>query len=263
MRPWKIQKFFGDVVYDLRSRNLLLVVIVLLVAIVAVPVILSKSSSNNPALSIGPVTSAETAPETQAAVLAYDPGVRNFKQRLRGLSNKNPFAQQFAAPSAAASTLGSSSTSSVTSGSSTGIPGSEVINGGPSNGGGGSGNGGSGGGNGNGGKEKTQTYVYQTDVLVGEAGGTLAPANKIPQFTFLPSPDKPVLVYLGTTSNGGQAIFLVSRDVASVGGEGTCFPSADDCQLLGLNPGKGADVIYRPDGKTYHLQVVRIKRFTK
>ncbi len=43
MKPWKAQKFFGDVVYDLRSRNLLPVVVMLVVAIVAVPVLVSKS----------------------------------------------------------------------------------------------------------------------------------------------------------------------------------------------------------------------------
>jgi hypothetical protein len=257
MRTWKLQKFVGDLLYDLRSRNLLLVVVGLIVAIVAVPVILSKSGSGNDSVSIGPglQSAAQSTPETQSAVLAYDPGVRNFKQRLHHLSSKNPFSQQYP-PTVAASPADSSSTTSITSssGSTTG-----------------SGDGGSGNGNDNGGgkggsggnKVTTQTYVYETDVLVGEAGGTLALASKIPQFTFLPSPDKPVLVYLGTTSNGTQAIFMVSRDVTSVGGEGTCFPSADDCQLLGLDPGKGADVIYGPDGKTYRLQVVRIKRFTK
>ncbi len=61
---------------------------------------------------------------------------------------------------------------------------------------------------------------------------------------------------MGTASGGKQALFLVSKDVTSVGGNGVCFPSADDCQLLGLNAGKGADLIYGPDGKTYHLQVV-------
>ena len=69
-----------------------------------------------------------------------------------------------------------------------------------------------------------------------------------------------MLVYLGTTSGGSQAIFLVSKDVTAVGGEGVCFPSPDACQLLGLNAGKGADLIYGPDGKTYHVQVAKIKR---
>jgi len=44
-----------------------------------------------------------------------------------------------------------------------------------------------------------------------------------------------------------------------VGGNGVCFPTADACQLLGLSAGAGADLLYGPDGKTYHLQVTRIK----
>ena len=95
---------------------------------------------------------------------------------------------------------------------------------------------------------------------MGEAGGTLTPFNKIPQFTLLPSTTVPVLVYLGTSSGGSQAIFLVAKDVSGVGGEGICYPTPDSCQLLGLSAGKGADLIYAVDNKTYHVQVVRIKR---
>jgi hypothetical protein len=259
MKPWKIQKFFGDVIYDLRQRNLLLVAIMLVVAIIAVPVLISASG---PGASEGPVgvtanASADAHPEGESAVLAYQPGVRNFKKRLRDLSSKDPFKQQFAAAAAAPALDQGTSTSTSTSGSgSSTTPGSS----------------GSGGSSGNGsGKSKgktkvkteTQTYVYETDVLVGESGGALTRLNRIPQFQFLPGPDKPVLVYLGTTSGGTQALFLVSTDVSSVGGQGTCFPTADKCQLLGLNPGQSADMAYALDGKTYHVQVAQIKRFTK
>jgi hypothetical protein len=258
MKPWRIQKFFGDVVYDLRQRNLLLVGIMLVVAIVAVPVLISASG---PGASPGPVgltanASAEAHPEGESAVLAYQPGVRNFKQRLNDLSSKDPFKQQYSAAAATAPALDqgtSTSTSGSTPGTTLGSTGS-----------------GSTGGNGSGkseGKTKvkteTQTVVYETDVLVGESGGVLTRLNRIPQFQFLPGPDKPVLVYLGTTSAGTQALFLVSTDVSSVGGQGTCFPTADKCQLLGLNPGQSADMAYTPDGKTYHVQVAQIKRFTK
>jgi hypothetical protein len=258
MKPWKIQKFFGDVIYDLRQRNLLLVAIMLVVGIVAVPVLISTSG---PGASEGPVgltanASAETHPESESAVLAYQPGVRNFKQRLRDLSSKDPFKQQFPAASATAQTLDLGTSTSVGGGDSSTIIGSSGT--------------GNTGGNGSGkskGKTKvkteTQTYVYETDVMVGETGGALTRLNRIPQFQYLPTPDKPVLVYLGTTSGGTQAIFLVSTDVSSVGGQGTCFPTADKCQLLGLNPGQSADVAYAPDGKTYHVQVAQIKRFTK
>ena len=254
MKPWKIQKFFGDVIYDLRQRNLLLVAIMLVVGIVAVPVLISTSG---PGASAGPVgltanASADAHPEGESAVLAYQPGVRNFKQRLNDLSAKDPFKQQY--PTAAAPTLDQGTSTSVSStSSSVGSTGS-----------------GNTGGNGSGKtktktkvKTETQTYVYETDVLVGESGGALTRLNRIPQFQFLPGPDKPVLVYLGTTSGGTQALFLVSTDVSSVGGQGTCFPTADKCQLLGLNPGQSADMVYAPDGKTYHVQVAQIKRFTK
>ena len=105
MKLWKIQKFFGDVVYDLRSRRLLPVVVLLLVALVAVPIVISQggnSSSNTP---IKPASgSADAVPETERAVVAYLPsGVRNYKQRLDDQSAKNPFRDQFSQPPAAAS----------------------------------------------------------------------------------------------------------------------------------------------------------------
>jgi hypothetical protein len=259
MKPWKVQKFAGDVIYDLRSRNLLLVVVALLVGIVAVPVLISKSSSGDSSASLGPVTqaSAQSTPETESAVVAYHPGIRNFKERLKDLSAKDPFKQQFTNTAAATGTTLDQVTSTSTSGTTSTFGGS--------GGSGGSGtSGGSGGGAGYKKNTKSQTLYsyYVTDVSVGESGGVLTPLNNVSQFQFLPSPDKPALVYLGTSSGGSQALFLVSKDVASVGGTGTCFPTADDCQLLGLGSGAGADLIYGPDGKTYHLQVDKIKRVT-
>ena len=44
MKPWRMQKFFGDLVYDLRSRNLLPIVIALAVAVVAVPVLILRAA---------------------------------------------------------------------------------------------------------------------------------------------------------------------------------------------------------------------------
>ncbi len=259
MKPWKVQKFVGDVIYDLRSRNLLPVVVALLVGVVAVPVLISKSSSGNASSPIAlSAQTAQSPPEGQSAVVGYHPGIRNFKQRLNDLSSKDPFKQQFTA-AATAPALDQGTSTSVSGGSSSTTVGSTGSGGTGGSGGNGSGN--------SKGKTKvkteTQTYVYETDVLVGESGGALTPLSRIPQFTFLPGPDKPVLVYLGTTSGGTQALFLVSTDVSSVGGQGTCFPTADKCQLLGLNPGQSADMAYTPDGKTYHVRVAQIKRFTK
>src|SRR5215211_5737322 len=97
MKAWKVQKFFGDVVYDLRSRGLLPVVILLVVALVAVPMLISRGSKDSSASSLQPSSAvAEAAPETQNAVVSYSPGIRDYKKRLDDLSPKDPFRQQFA-----------------------------------------------------------------------------------------------------------------------------------------------------------------------
>lgn len=265
MKLWKVQKFASDVVYDLRSRNLLLPVAALVVALVAVPVLIARGGSNGPDLSSGFGTaSASDSPRTESAVVAYHPGVRNYKKRLDRLAAKDPFVQQYTnAPSSPASD--SSSLGQVldgSSGASTGV-------GGGSTGGGGTGGGGGGGRGGGGGKSpgkvtgttKTMYFWWESDVQVGEAGTAPATMNNVKPFQFLPSADKPVLTYIGTVG-GTQAVFLVSKDVSSIGGAGTCFPSVDACQLLGLDAGKGADLIYGPDGKTYHVQVLQVRRVT-
>ena len=256
MKLWKLQKFAGDVVYDLRSKNLLLPAVALLVALVAVPVLITRSGSDGSAgaYGLGGAASATAAPESENAVVAYNPGVRNFKKRLSHLGAKNPFTQQYSnspAPSPGADSLAQALSDSSTSGSS-GI------------GGGSTGGGNSGGGDKSPGKvtqQKTTYFWWESDVQVGEAGTPLTTMNSVKPFQFLPSPDKPVLTYIGTVS-GSQAVFLVSNDVSSIGGEGTCFPSLDACQLLGLNAGKGADLVYGPDGKTYHVQVLQVRRVT-
>jgi hypothetical protein len=256
VKLWKLQKFAGDVVYDLRSKNLLLPAVALLVALVAVPVLIARSGSDGSAgaYGLGGATSATTPPESENAVVAYNPGVRNFKKRLNHLGPKNPFTQQYTnspAPTPGADSLAQALTDSSTSGSS-GV------------GGGSTGGGNSGGGDKSPGKvtqQKTTYFWWESDVQVGEAGTPLTTMNSVKPFQFLPSPDKPVLTYIGTVS-GSQAVFLVSNDVSSIGGEGTCFPSVAACQLLGLNPGKGADLIYGPDGKTYHVQVLQVRRVT-
>jgi hypothetical protein len=262
MSGWKVQKFFGDLFYDLRSRNLLPVVIMLAIGIVAVPILVSSGSSGNGSASLGPTAATVTpSPLAENAVVSYHPpGLRNAKSRLNDLSAKNPFIQQF---TNSGSKSGSSSSSSGGAlDQVTAFPGDfSGQNGSSGSSGGGGSNGGSGGSSG-GGKTKTVYSYYQTDVTIGEAGGKQVAAHNLSQFQFLPSPDKPALTYMGTASSGQQALFLVSKDVASVGGSGTCFPTADECQLLGLNASAGADFYYSPDGKTYHVQVTRIKHVT-
>ena len=93
MKAWKVRKFFGDLVYDLRSRNLLPVVIMLAVGIVAVPFLISRSDPTElGSVSLGPTASAAaTSPLAENAVVAYHPpGCATAKKRLNDLGLQEP-----------------------------------------------------------------------------------------------------------------------------------------------------------------------------
>src|ERR671916_709972 len=86
----------ADLYRDLRDRRLLPLVALLVIAIIAVPIALSASggapaTTATPAAEIVPAD----APEAQAAVLAENPGLRDYRKRLDALKSQNPFEQQF------------------------------------------------------------------------------------------------------------------------------------------------------------------------
>jgi hypothetical protein len=262
MKPWKVQKFFEDVVYDLRSRGLLPVVILLVVAMVAVPVLITRGSSDTPEPSLQPTAGvAESAPEAQTAVVSYNPGIRDYKRRLNQLSSKDPFRQQFAQPAADASKLTTTnnavpapSSGSGSGTASTGSAGSDTtVSGGDSTGGG---------------KKRKKpgsktTYSYSVNVMAGDVNTTLTPFKDVASLTPLPSQTSPVVVYYGLSQDNKQALFLVSNKVDTLSGPGTCVPAPDDCSLLSLAPGQSEDLHYAQDGKTYRVVVAEIKRTAK
>jgi hypothetical protein len=262
MKPWKLQRFFGDVIYDLRNRGLLPVVVLLLIGMVAVPVVLSRGGSDStaPATPAALEQASDLAPENQRAVVTYNPGLRDYKKRLNELQAKDPFKQQFTNAGAAASAL----TSTVASGTATAT--TETSGGGSTSTGssgssessGSSGSSGSGG-TSSGGKLKVRYYSYQTDLSVGDISVTPTSRKKVSPFTYLPDPTVPVLVFLGPTDDGKSAVFLVSQSVSQVSGPGSCFPAADQCQLLALRVGQTEDLLYDVDGKIYRIKVDKIK----
>jgi hypothetical protein len=251
MKTWKIQKFFGDVVYDLRNRGLLPVVILLVIAMVAVPVLITRGSSSSSGATLQPTANAETAPEAQQAVVAYHPsGLRNYKSRLNDLSSKDPFRQQFIHSAAAASKLTSTVTTPTerAGSTSTGTVNHTTVTGG------------SGGGHK---KHRSSKATYQVNLLVGDVNSALTPFNNVQVMAPLPSETSPAVLYYGLTSDHGSALFLVSNKVGSVTGPGTCVPAPDDCALLTVPNGQSEDLQYTPEGKIYRIVVAQIKRFTK
>ena len=55
-------------------------------------------------------------------------------------------------------------------------------------------------------------------------------------------------------------MFSVSNDVASVDGTGTCIPAPAQCRYLTMKPGDEETFDYTPDGKTYGLKVLDVRR---
>ncbi len=85
VKRWKVQKFFGDLVYDLRSRNLLPVVIMLVVAIVAVPFLISSGSDRGDSDSSGrarraPPRSRARGPERRGRLPPWSPQLQAAAQ---------------------------------------------------------------------------------------------------------------------------------------------------------------------------------------
>jgi hypothetical protein len=259
MKAWKIQKFFGDVVYDLRNKGLLPVVGLLLVAMVAVPVLISRGggSSAAPSLQAASETSSPS-PQAEQAVVSYHPaGLRNYKQRLNDQAAKDPFRHDFASSAAQASKVTSTAnvpTSTGTGTSSGSTSDATTISTSPT----GTGSTGSGST-----KKKKSSVTYQVNVLAGDVNTTLTPFNDVEAMTPLPSQTTPVVLYYGLTSDNKQAQFLVSNKVTGISGPGTCIPSPDDCALLTVGAGQSEDLAYAGDGKTYRIVVAAIKTIKK
>jgi hypothetical protein len=252
MKFWKVQKFFGDIVYDLRSRGLLPVLILLVVGMVAVPILISRGSSSSSPAPQPTTAAATTAPEVESAVVSYSPGLRDYKKRLDDLSAKDPFIQPAGSePSvAAASQLSSTVTTPTTP---------TTVSGGSS----GTDSRGSGTGTSTSSPGTTTThrlYLYRSvaDISVGDTSQPLERHKHIKPFTSLPNQVTPVIVYLGSTLNEKRAYFSLSKSASQLIGEGTCFPSPTDCSLLALGPGQTEDVVYSVDGKTYRVKVNKI-----
>jgi hypothetical protein len=260
MKPWKIQKFFGDLIYDMRSRGLLPLAGLLLAAMIAVPMYLASQGTEVAPQPAVPADQDALAPENQAAVVKYEPGVRDYKKRIADQTETDPFIQQFTVSDEATKSLEDST------GGAGGGTGTEALPdlGKDEGGTGGTGDtGGSGSGSGSGGSKPTTTgtryYFYETDVFTGEAGTELKRINRVPNTSPLPSRQTPVLLYMGVTNGGKTAVFSVSSDVVGVGGEGFCSPSPESCQLLALEKGQQADLTYAFANKVYTLKVADIR----
>jgi|HubBroStandDraft_3_1064219.scaffolds.fasta_scaffold20520_2 hypothetical protein len=109
--------------------------------------------------------------------------------------------------------------------------------------------------------------VYHVAVLFGvlPAGATAASAQLTPYenlklLTPLPSAKQPLIVFRGVTAGGKSATFTLVGE-AILHGQGTCLPSATQCEAIDLRAGQAELLEYLPpEGQTvtYELKLVSI-----
>jgi hypothetical protein len=265
----KVPGFVEDVYYDLKDRHLLPIAAILLVALVAVPIALSQSGSETEEPGGGGAGASSAAGTRSGELVAKAaPGLRDYRRRLKHLQAKNPFIQQYAGNGPAESTSSAESSGSTeaagaeegvyTEASSsegsfaTPIESPSGSEGEPSPAPG-----------------KTRYYSYAIDVKVSSGGskedespsvnGEPTVRRNLPELTMLPSRKQPAIVYMGSTRDGKKALVVVSSDVESIFGDAQCVLGSQTCQMLALEPGLPETFVYGGNGKTYKIELLKIR----
>jgi hypothetical protein len=258
-----MKDFFSDLWQDLREKRLWPVAALLVVALVALPVVLSEKHKEPP-----PAPVAATAkPEQLPTVEVSDDTV--FSSNLSAFKSKDPFKPGLrkvkdltASSNRVIASLPRSAGGATPSGGSGGDSAAKASGGGSSGGSGGSGgpsgaSGGSGGGHSPSpsGGTKRVSYTYVADVAFGRAGHEHS-YRGLQRLEMLPSSDSPLLVFLGATRSGGDAVFLVDSNLRQAG-EGHCADSA--CSVLSVGPGN--EHRFKDEkGNEYVLVIERIRQ---
>jgi hypothetical protein len=282
--------FLLDLWLDLRAKRLAPLAVLLLGAIVAVPVVLAKSNDEAPAPAPAPTASAAsaTAPviESQAQDQATSSKLQTFDPRdpfkpthAAAATSTSPSSSSSSTSSSSSSTSSGSSSTSSGSSSSSGTSGSSTSSGVVSTGGGvatstqpstGTPNlrgltKGSGQSNGTGtttGETKTTLFTYTIDIRYGQAGSVKA-YKDVKRLDLIPDADHAKIVFLGVTTTGKTAVFLVDGNTGVDTG-GRCRPSGDKCTFLYLRADSDHDqaVLTDSDGSVYHLRLLGVHRVT-
>jgi hypothetical protein len=253
--PIKAPDFLVDIYWDLRDRHLLPLAVILVLALVAVPFFLRDSSEpETPAVGGAGGATASTNGVTQSGALVAEaaPGLRDFRRRLDDLEAKDPFRQKYAGKPASSSSEeeGGSTAPAESTGGTTGSSTSSES------------------------ESSTQVthkltyYSYAIDVRVsgggsqesGDSGRSKTTVRRnLPELTMLPSRETPAIIYMGSTKDGKKALMLISSDVDAIFGDGKCVLGSQTCELLALEPGLPETFVYGGTGRTYKIQLLKIR----
>jgi hypothetical protein len=239
-----------DAWQDLREKRLWPVALALALAIVAIPVLLTKSAAAPPS---GEPVAATLEPGDRVAVkLAEgDAASSGSGSALDEFAKGDPFAPPAAIAkrgdaSASASGPSSGGADDVTSiGGGDGdarefsLPGAPVGSPTPVT------------------RTETTEYEYVADVTLwtGERRRKLRGLRKL---DMLPNQSAPVLIFMGASGKGGNAVFLVDSTLKAAG-EGRCVPDRSNCAYVHLGPGS-EHAFSTEDGASYRLRVEEIRR---
>jgi hypothetical protein len=282
-------KQLRDLLSDLVERRLWPVALALVVALVAVPVVLGRGGST-PSAPVQDATTADAGnaggPVEKAEVTldTSDPIEHDTSARPRS-PFKAPAVKKAADASAssgsdASGSAGTTPVAATDTGSSGGAS-TDVTSGAGSTGtpsGTGTTDSGSTSGSGSTGTTKSKpkttttptaedkTDTYHVSLRLRVDGGELQTIRDVARLSPLPSVTDPFFVFLGVietkTTHEKRAVFIVSSDAAPIG-EGSCHPTAQDCETVELAKDQTVYFNYtKPDGaqSQYELQLAGIHK---
>jgi hypothetical protein len=250
-----VNEFFLDLWADLREKRLWPVAVALLVGLVAVPVVLSKPSEDAPVLPPPAASQAEGSDEVDGlAALSVAEDRTGAGSSLDVFDSSDPFKPPQDViesseddPAMGAPDSAGGDTSATTGGGATGGAITPTTGTTPD----------TGGAPGDTGGTTTVEYRYVIDVTF-TANGRKRKIKGMERLDILPKESNPLLIFLGASSNGGNAVFLVDSTLETAG-EGKCRPSEEDCAFVHMGPGNVQEFT-NEQGDAYTLRVDQIRR---
>jgi hypothetical protein len=237
-------RFVKGIYADLKEKRLWPVAVGLLIALIAVPVGLSSPSSQSvgtPSASPSPLGGewSSLLGQTKPIVSLASPHSKYFRRQIQRLARKNPFIQQ-AQASTKHESLTTTTPGGTNPGPAVGDPSPSVTppdptgytNPGPSStpapspslSTGGTGMT----------PAEPKQFNYTASVSFGPVGATekktLLPTRP------LPNTENPLVVYMGASSGGDEAVFVIFTGAVAQG-DGECKPSATKCNFVYLKKG--------------------------
>ena len=254
--------FLLDLWHDLKEKRLWPVAAVLLAALVAVPVLLAKPSSAPPAAA-PTATAAAPKPDVlkQLARVKLGDDEPGDGSTLGVFDPGDPFTPPKGAIKKADD--GSSTDAGPSTANSSGSPDGTDTGGGNGNAGG-NGNGQTPGGTpggtpntGGGTTTTTTSYKYVVD-LTFTANGNTRRIKGMEKLEMLPNQNAPLLIFLGVTPQGSDAVFLVDSTLEAAG-EGRCKPSQAECAYALI--GAGSRYMFTDqNGNTFTVRIDEIRK---